>query len=589
MPAPYRTRFVIGALLALTLAGVAPLRADTLIATQTYTTPGATTYTLPTGTARVVVKVWGAGGYGDGGAFGSHASNGGPAGFVTATYNATGGTTLNIRVGAAPGGASGVWVSSGFQVIGAGGGSAGVPDDGAEASAGPGGAGGATGGSGGSGEDGAGGTTSSGGAGGTGGENGDLSGSAGTGPLNLGSYAANGGAGHANGGGNGGSGYYGGGGGAPRGDNGSSGGGGGGSNYMDTGNGYVASSGTNTTGGTDDPHYSSSLRYGQGGSAFYTMGDGAIVILAYAANQPPVASFSATPATGRAPLSVSFNGTGSSDPGTGGGITAYAWDFDNNGTTDATGSTTSNTFQNTGTTLLTPTVKLTVTDNDTSAATGNTTQTINVYPASSKALTVQSGSITSAVHPYYQPSTAVSISANTPTASALFVQWIVVSGNGTFASATSSSTTFTIGSADTTIKATYGPTVPGSFASSGSTATSISLSWTASADDTAVTGYNVYRVKGGVTLLATTLASSATSFSDTHVLPGTSYGYFLKALDGDGNLSNATSTVTVTTPPLADADSDGLPDAFETLFGTTANANPSGEANHNLNVHRPQP
>jgi hypothetical protein len=584
MPEPYRPPVLrLSFITAALLAAPAPLRADTLLSTQTYTTPGAYTYTLPANTYRVVVKVWGAGGNRSSNWSSSYGGGGGTAGFVAATYGATASTVLNIRVGSAPGGASGAWVTSGFQVIGGGGGSAGESDEGEEANGGHGGTGGPTGGDGGYGKDGAGGTGSAGGAGGTSGSD---SGSAGTGPLNLASYAANGGAGHNDGGGTGGSGYYGGGGGAPDENNGSSGGGGGGSNFMDTGNGYV--SGTNTTGGTGDAHYSSSLKYGQGAdNNLTTPGHGAVVVLVYAANQNPIAGFTPTPNVGRAPLAVSFNGSASSDPNAGGAITAYAWDFDNNGSTDATGSTANNTFQNTGTTLLTPTVKLTVTDNDTSPATANTTQTINVYPASSKALTVQSGSITANVHPYYQQGTAVSISANAPSGTALFAKWIVVSGNGTFASDTSSSTTFTVGSADTVIKATYGPTVPGSFASPSNTSSSINLSWSASTDDTAVVAYDLYRVKGGLTLFATSLSSSATSFSDTHVLTGTSYGYFLKARDGDGNFSNATSTVTVTTSAPADTDSDTLPDAFETLFGTTANANPSGEASHNLKIHRP--
>lgn len=568
------------------LATASPaLRADTLISTQTYTTPGAYTYTLPTGSYRVVVKVWGAGGNRSANWSSSSGGNGGTAGFVTATYGATASAVVNIRVGSAPGGASGAWVTSGFQVIGAGGGSAGESDEGEEANGGHGGTGGSTGGSGGSGKDGTGGTSSAGGAGGTSGSD---SGSAGTGPLNLASYAANGGAGHIDGGGAGGSGYYGGGGGAPDENNGSSGGGGGGSNFMDTGNGYV--SGTSTTGGTDDPHYSSNLKYGQGADNNLTSpSNGAVVVLVYAANQNPVASFTASPTTGRAPLAVSFNGSGSSDPGPGGGITAYAWDFDNNGSTDATGVTANNTFQNTGTTLLTPTVKLTVTDNDTSPATANTTQTINVYPASSKALTVQSGSITANVHPYYQQGTGVSISANTPAATALFAKWIVVSGNGTFASDTSSATTFTVGNADTVIKATYGPTVPGSLASTSNTATSVGLSWTASTDDVAVTAYDVYRTWGGLTALVGTTNGSTVTFTDTRVQPAKSYSYHVKARDGDGNSSNATSTVNVTTPALPDADADGVPDAFETLFGTTANANPSGDTNLNSKVHRPIP
>ncbi len=70
------------------------------------------------------------------------------------------------------------------------------------------------------------------------------------------------------------------------------------------------------------------------------------------------ADFTATPDTGPAPLDVSFDASASSAPA--GEIQAYDWDFDNNNTfTDATGSTTTHTFEQVGT----YTVNLRVTDN----------------------------------------------------------------------------------------------------------------------------------------------------------------------------------------------------------------------------------
>ena len=66
---------------------------------------------------------------------------------------------------------------------------------------------------------------------------------------------------------------------------------------------------------------------------------------------------------------VSFDATGSTDEGS---ITGYAWDFDGDGTTDATGATPSHTFADPGTYDVT----LTVTDNDGKTATNTVTVTV---------------------------------------------------------------------------------------------------------------------------------------------------------------------------------------------------------------------
>ncbi len=57
---------------------------------------------------------------------------------------------------------------------------------------------------------------------------------------------------------------------------------------------------------------------------------------------PPVAVIDADPTQGQAPLTVSFDGSGSYD--TEGPIVSYAWDFDNNGTVDANGVTASHEY-----------------------------------------------------------------------------------------------------------------------------------------------------------------------------------------------------------------------------------------------------
>jgi hypothetical protein len=114
---------------------------------------------------------------------------------------------------------------------------------------------------------------------------------------------------------------------------------------------------------------------------------GAVRKISYtAANTPPTAVMSANPTSGPAPLTVSFNGSGSSDPDPGTTLT-YAWDLDDDGAfDDATGPTASWTYQNG---VYTPALR--VTDNqgasDTDSVTvtaGNTPPTATISsPASS--------------------------------------------------------------------------------------------------------------------------------------------------------------------------------------------------------------
>ncbi|GAB3814851.1 PQQ-dependent sugar dehydrogenase [Micromonospora zhanjiangensis] len=65
-------------------------------------------------------------------------------------------------------------------------------------------------------------------------------------------------------------------------------------------------------------------------------------------NQPPVADITATPTSGTAPLRVTFDGTGSTDPNAG-DILSYRWDFTSDGRYDATGGTAAYTYSVPGT------------------------------------------------------------------------------------------------------------------------------------------------------------------------------------------------------------------------------------------------
>ncbi|TDW50318.1 putative secreted protein (Por secretion system target) [Flavobacterium sp. 270] len=92
------------------------------------------------------------------------------------------------------------------------------------------------------------------------------------------------------------------------------------------------------------------------------------------------------------------------------------------------------------------------------------------------------------------------------------------------------------GSSDTTA-----PSTPASLAASGTTSTTTNLSWTASTDNVAVTGYEVYQ---GATLKATV---TTTSYTVTGLTASTAYTFSVKAKDAAGNTSASSNTVSVTT------------------------------------------
>ena len=92
------------------------------------------------------------------------------------------------------------------------------------------------------------------------------------------------------------------------------------------------------------------------------------------------------------------------------------------------------------------------------------------------------------------------------------------------------------GSADT-----VAPSTPASLTASGTTSTTTNLSWTASTDNVAVTGYNVYR---GASLLTTV---TGTTYAVSGLTAATAYTFTVKAKDAAGNLSAASNVASVTT------------------------------------------
>ena len=86
------------------------------------------------------------------------------------------------------------------------------------------------------------------------------------------------------------------------------------------------------------------------------------------------------------------------------------------------------------------------------------------------------------------------------------------------------------------------PSVPTGLTVTGTTSSTVSLSWTASTDNVGVTGYDVYR---GSTKVAT--VTSGTTYPDTGLTASTAYSYTVDARDAAGNVSAASTAVTATT------------------------------------------
>ena len=120
------------------------------------------------------------------------------------------------------------------------------------------------------------------------------------------------------------------------------------------------------------------------------------------------------------------------------------------------------------------------------------------------------------------------------TAYAFYVKAKDAAGNISAASSTINVTT-------TSASDTQAPTVPTSLAASSVAQTTLTLGWTASTDNVAVTGYDVY--KNGALLTSVT----TTTYSVTGLTAATAYTFYVKAKDAAGNISAASSTINVTT------------------------------------------
>ncbi len=103
----------------------------------------------------------------------------------------------------------------------------------------------------------------------------------------------------------------------------------------------------------------------------------------------------------------------------------------------------------------------------------------------------------------------------------------------------------------TTLPDTQPPTAPSSLAANAVSGNRVDLSWTASTDNVGVTGYLIERCQGAGCSSFVQIAApggTATTFSDTTAVAGTSYSYQVRATDAAGNLGPYSNVASATTP-----------------------------------------
>jgi chitodextrinase len=120
----------------------------------------------------------------------------------------------------------------------------------------------------------------------------------------------------------------------------------------------------------------------------------------------------------------------------------------------------------------------------------------------------------------------------------------------------------------TTQADTSAPSAPASLQAASPTATQVNLSWGASTDNVAVTGYIVERCQGsGCTSFAQIGMPAASPFSDTGRSPSTLYRYQVRARDAAGNQSANAGPISWTTP--ADTAAPSVPSNLRSTEATT--------------------
>ncbi len=296
---------------------------------------------------------------------------------------------------------------------------------------------------------------------------------------------------------------------------------------------------TYTAGGT----YTATLKVTDDGGA---SGTATVIISVVGVNASPTAVISADPTTGKAPLAVDFDGTGSTDPD--GTIASYAWDFGGGAT--STDPTPSHVFTAAGPHV----VSLTVTDDGGATATETTTIDVvpNLAPVAAASATPTSGKAPLAV-------AFSSAGSADPDGSVVGYSWAFGDG-GTSTAANPNHVYTAAGSYTATLTVTD---------DSGATdSTTVSVSAVANVAPSAIANSNVTGGQapltvnfssagstdsdGGIVSTAWTFgdgnSSTAANPSYTYGTPGT-YTVTLTVADAEGATSSATISIQVDAIP----------------------------------------
>ncbi len=98
---------------------------------------------------------------------------------------------------------------------------------------------------------------------------------------------------------------------------------------------------------------------------------------------------------------------------------------------------------------------------------------------------------------------------------------------------------------------TQPPTAPSNLTATAAGTAQITLGWTASTDNVAVTGYLVERCQGaGCTTFAQIATATTTTYNDTSLTANTTYSYRVRATDAANNLSPYSNIATASTPTV---------------------------------------